>query len=203
MARNNVSLLSMVGSAYLSDTERETNDFYATDPNSLIIFLDALRRDNIKLHKNIWECACGTGTLSKILIEKGYDVLSTDIIDRGYGIVNKNTDFLNSEYYTNTKFNGDILTNPPYKFAKEFVEKALEKVENGNYVIMYLKIQFLESKSRKEFLLTNPPKYIYVNSERQQCYINGDMSNKLSSACCYCWFIWEKGFTGDPVIKWI
>lgn len=34
------------------------------------------------------------------------------------------------------------------------------------------------------------------------CYKNGDMTGKSESAIAYAWYVWEKGFTGDPVIKW-
>ena len=68
---------------------------------------------------------------------------------------------------------------------------------------MLLKIQFLEGKARYKLFQNNPPKYVYVNSTRQTCYINGDMSKKISSAPCYCWYIWEKGYTGEPIIRWI
>lgn len=178
--------------------KREQNDFYATDPHALEIFLDKLDEDKIYLHKNIWECACGQGHLSEILKNQGYSVYSTDIIDRGYG--DKISDFLLEE---NAHYSCDILTNPPYKYAKEFVEKALEIQENGYYTIMFLKIQFLEGQARQKLFKKYPPKYVYVNSTRQTCYINGDMSKKMSSASCYCWFIWEKGFKGEPIIRWI
>ena len=68
---------------------------------------------------------------------------------------------------------------------------------------MFLKLTFLEGKARKEFYKKNPPKYIYVFSERQTCYINGDFSEKKGSTVCYCWYIWEKGFTGEPIIRWL
>ena len=200
---NSKSIFVTLGASNHSEGERETNDFYATDPNSLEIFLKALERDGFKLHNYIWECACGNGALSKVLENKGYNVLSTDLINRGYGIVDNDTDFLNGKYYTHTKFEGDILTNPPYKYAKEFVETSLNKLEYGYYCIMFLKIQFLEGKDRRKLFDKYPPKYVYINSARQTCYINGDMSKKMSSATCYCWFIWEKGFKGDPIIKWI
>ena len=200
---NTKSAFVTIGSNCHSERDREKDDFYSTDPKSLEIFLNAIERDGIKLHTNIWECACGQGHLSKVLEENGYNVLSTDLVYRGYGIVDIDTDFLNGKYYTHTKFNGDILTNPPYKYAKEFVEKALEKIEWGHYVVMFLKIQFLEGKARRKMFEKSPPKYIYVNSERQLCYMNGDLNNKMSSATCYCWFIWEKGFKGDPIVKWI
>lgn len=195
---NKKSTFVTLGASNHSDGEREINDFYATDPNALEIFLKALERDGFKLHKNIWECACGQGHLSEVLKNKGYEVLSTDLIDRNYG--KGNIDFLKS---INDEWCGDILTNPPYKYAKEFVEKALQVTRKDGYTIMFLKIQFLEGQGRKELFKKYPPKYIYVNSARQICYINGDMSKKMSSATCYCWFVWEKGFDGEPIIRWI
>ena len=97
----------------------------------------------------------------------------------------------------------DILTNPPYKYAQEFVEHSLDLQSKGNKTIMFLKIQFLEGKKRSKLFDKYPPKYVYVNSARQICYLNGDMSKKMSSATCYCWFVWEKGYFGDTIVKWI
>ena len=195
---NKKTTFVQLGASNHSDGEREDNDFYATDPKTLEILLDQLKIDGIKLHNNIWEPACGQGHLSEVLKENGYKVWSTDLVDRGYGT--GNTDFLKS---VSDSWCGDILTNPPYKYAKEFVEKALDVARNGCYTVMLLKIQFLEGKERYKLFKKYPPKYVYVNSSRQTCYINGDMSKKMSSASCYCWFIWQKGFEGEPIIRWI
>ena len=43
---NSTALFSIMTSSSHSDTEREKNDFYSTDPKTLEIFLDALKRDN-------------------------------------------------------------------------------------------------------------------------------------------------------------
>jgi hypothetical protein len=43
--------------------------------------------DNEKFSGDIWECACGDGTMSKVLEETGCAVLSSDLYDRGYGEV--------------------------------------------------------------------------------------------------------------------
>lgn len=196
---NKKSTFVTLGASSHSEGEREVNDFYSTDPEALEIFLKALERDGFKLHNNIWECACGMGHLSEVLKKYNYDVYSTDLINRGYG-EQYNVDFLDSFILNKST---DILTNPPYKYAKEFVEHALKLVNEGYYVVMFLKIQFLEGKDRRKLFNKYPPKYVYVNSARQICYINGDMSKKMSSATCYCWFIWEKGFTGEPIIRWI
>ena len=194
---NKTTTFVQLGASSHSNTERAKNDYYATDPESLKIFLKALKRDNFVLHDDIWECACGEGHLSKVLESEKYKVYSSDLIDRGYGI--SGVDFLEQK----NKWGGDILTNPPYKYAEEFVKKALELITPKNYVIMYLKIQFLEGKKRRSLFNKYPPKYVYINSSRQTCYINGDMSKKMSSASCFCWYIWEKGYIGEPIIRWI
>lgn len=194
---NKATTFAQLGASNHSDIQREANDFYATDPNTLELLLKKLIEDGIKLNTNIWECACGQGHLSKVLEKHNYNVLSTDLIDRGFG--NAGIDFLKAP----SGWNGDIITNPPYKYAQEFVEKSLEVLNVGRYSIMLLKVQFLEGKGRYKMFKKHPPKFVYVNSTRQTCYINGDMSKKLSSASCYCWFIWQKGFYGETRIRWI
>ena len=137
----------------------------------------------------------GGGHLSKLLVSKGYDVKSTDLIDRGYGT--PNVDFLKCE----EKFNGDILTNPPYKYALEFVEKALELINVGNKVIMFLKLTFLEGQERRRLFDTMQLSKVYVFSKRQQCAKNGNFTG--SSAVAYAWFVWIKGYKDLPKIEWI
>lgn len=148
---------------------------------------------------HVWECACGEGHLSKVLEAHGYDVTSTDLVDRGFGV--GGVDFLSSDEV----FDGDIVTNPPYKYAKEFVEHAIQCVPNGHRVAMFLKIQFLEGKSRRELFDRYPPKLIYVATGRINCCKNGDFSKEQrsnNSAQAYAWFIWEKGYTGEPTVRW-
>lgn len=197
----NASVFNCLAASNHSDVNREQNDYYATDPKSLEQFLVELDKTDIKLNKNIWEPACGEGHISKVLINKGYNVLSTDLIDRGFG--KGNVDFLQTkDKLTNT----DILTNPPYKFAEEFVYKALDILDTCSHCVMYLKIQFLEGKSRYNLFQKYPPKFIFVHSTRQVCALNGEFikdGKQIGSAVCYAWYVWEKGYNGDTIVKWI
>ena len=130
----------------------------------------------------------------------GYDVRSSDLYDR---CGNEVFDFLSIE---NTHWDGNIITNPPYKFALDFVYKALQIVPDGKKVCMFLKIQFLEGKARRELFRSHPPKVVYVSSSRLLCAPNGDFEHATKnggSAVAYAWFVWEKGFKGDTVVKWI
>ena len=190
---NSKSTYVTLGASNHSTTERENNDFYATEPKALELLLNIEEFDPY-----VWECACGKGHLSEVLKKRGYIVKSTDLIDRGYG--EGNVDFL----LCTEKHNGDIITNPPYKYAQQFVEHALELIPDGNRVAMFLKLTFLESKNRREMFEKYPPEYIYVSSSRLQCALGGDFESYKgnSSAAAYGWFIWRKGFTGEPRVRW-
>lgn len=170
--------------------EAEKHDFYATDPRAVELLLNVE-----SFNKMILEPACGAGHISKALEANHYSVISTDLYDRGYGT--SGVDFLK----WNEKFPGDIITNPPYRHARQFVEKALDVVDVGAKVAMFLKLTFLEGQARKEFFKTNPPRTIYVSSKRLQCAKNADFSG--TSMIAYAWFVWEKGYTGATIIKWI
>ena len=194
---NKNSVFKTLGASNHTDNERENNDFYATDP----IAIDVLIRDgNVTFNNPIWECACGQGHLSEKLKEYGYDVYSTDLIDRGYG--QGNIDFLQCT----DKWKGDIVTNPPYKYSKEFIEHAMELVSEGHRVYMFLKIQFLEGKARKELFKKYPPRCVYVSSGRILCAKNAMfeiMKAGGGSAVAYAWFEFEKGYKGKSELKWI
>ena len=182
--------LSIVG-ANIKGT-REINDFYPT-PSYATTSL--LKRENFGT--NVLEPACGDGAISKLLLKEGYKVYSFDLIDRGYG--SGNLDFLKE--YIPTTFDA-VITNPPYKNSLDFVKKSLSCVNDNGKVAMLLKLVFLESIKRYKFFMENPPKTIYVFSKRLKIYKNGNVG-KNSGLVCYAWFVWERGYKGNPIIKWI
>ena len=186
---NGHSLWGCLGVQTSDDKDREPHDYYATHPEAA----EWLIKLEPTLNKNIWECACGEGHLSKVFEQAGFNVTSTDLIDRGYGV--GGVDFLKCE----EPFDGDIVTNPPYRYADEFIEHALSLVPAGNHVCMFLKVQFLEGQKRRHLYETNPPKTIWVSSKRIKCGKNGHFQ---SSMIAYAWFVWQKGYTGDTVLKW-
>ena len=189
------SIYRILGASNHSTKDRQQHDYYATEPKAVELLLA-----EETFAPTIWECACGEGHLSKVLEKAGYSVISTDFVYRGFGYP-LSVDFLSDK--AEGCFSGDIITNPPYKFALEFVEQALKVVMPHSKVAMFLKLTFLEGQRRKDFFKANPPKTIYVSSSRLICAKNGDFNKYDSSAVAYAWFVWEKGYSGDPVIKWI
>ena len=82
---NKASVYKTLAASNHSSSEREKNDFYATDPKAIDLLLEKENFSDL-----IWEPACGQGHLSKRLEQNGYEVLSTDLIDRGFGIAGVN-----------------------------------------------------------------------------------------------------------------
>jgi len=172
----------ILGASNHVEFEREENDYYATDPKAI----DDLFRVE-QFSDLIWECACGQGHLSERIKKYGKKVISTDLIDRNYG--KGGIDFLKQEGIV---FNGDIITNPPYKYCSEFILKALELIQLSHKVAMFLKIQTLEGANRyRDIYSKYPPKTIYVFSRRIKCFMNG-IDDRKSSAIAYGWYVWEK-----------
>lgn len=193
---NKTTVYATLGASNHSVEERADLDYYATDP----IAIDVLINDGgVTFDKPIWECSCGEGHLSERLKKYGYNVRSTDLVDRGYG--EGGVDFL--KY--NEEWDGDIVTNPPYKFAKEFIEHAMDLIPDRCRVFMFLKIQFLEGKSRKELFKKYPPKNVYVSCSRIFCAKNGNFDEKKTgnSAVAYAWYEFEKGYSGESKLKWV
>lgn len=193
---NAKSVYTCHGASNHSEGERQQHDYYATDPEAVEALLQRER-----FNPYVWECACGEGHISEILKAHGYKVKSSDLYDRGYEGT-ETIDFLTvRKEDIKHDFSRDIITNPPYKYAKEFVEKALEISMDSTKIAMLLKLTFLEGKSRKELFERNKPKTIYVFGNRIDCWKNGIKPEKPQKAVCYAWFVWEKGYKGDPVIK--
>jgi hypothetical protein len=152
----------------------------------------------VKLDTNILEPSAGNGHLAEVLKNHGYSVTCKDIVQRDYPL-DATWDFLKTE----EKWHGDIVMNPPYKDALKHVEKAIDIIQPGHKVLAFLKLQFLEGKKRRRFFETKQLKTVYVSTSRLNCANNGNFEKFESSAVCYAWFEWEKGFNGDPIIKWI
>ena len=181
------SALAYVG--HNAKGDREKDDFYPTPPSATQSLLD-----NQKFEGNIWECACGNGAMSKVMKESGYEVYSSDLIDRGYG--ETGVDFLES-----TKQVDNIVTNPPFKLATEFTLKGFELARKK--VVMLSKISYLEGVKRRE-LIFNKNKLERVLIFTRRVPFKKESTNKLAGGLmAFGWFIYDVNYNGKPTIDWI
>ena len=181
MARSKHSIFANIGASNHSSYDREKDDYYATDVSAI----DMLHKHNLLVDGKYWECACGDGRLSERLKEYGYDVISSDLFDRGYGVTG--VDFLIQE-------NGydNIITNPPYTFINDFLVKGIELAEHRLYI--FARLQTLETIGRyNKVFKDNPPRYVCPFVKRIPCYRGGENDKRFKqSAVAYAWFIWDK-----------
>lgn len=191
LRENPKNMMYMMGGKGMGKEKRDKYDYYATNPIAVDYLLEYETFDH-----NVWECACGEGNISKKLEEYGYNVKSTDLIYRGFG-EEKPVNFL----METEKFDGDIITNPPFRNALEFVNKALELSKRK--VAMLMKLQFLETKKRYNKLFNkHPPSKVYIFVKRIECYKNNEIPN-YAGAIAFAWFVWDKEYDGEPIIRWI
>ena len=195
----NEDIYKILGSSNHALQERADYDFYTTPTIAVSKLLEELKKLNITLPKSIIEPSVGIGNIAKPLIENGHKLYCFDIVDRGFPNTNV-VDWLSVK--TSPEEEIAIIANFPFKKIQEHTEHSLSLLNKGEYLISLAKIQFLETKSRKELFIKEPPKYVLVFSERIKCLANGE-DDKTSSAICFCWYIFEKGFKGLPQIDWI
>lgn len=186
-------IFKQMGASSHTDKVRQKEDYYATDPIAADWLLKLLY---IPKDKVVWECCSGEDHLANVFREHGYEVRTSDIVKRLP--TTEYLDFMNQD----EEWDGTIVTNPPYNHATKFVEKALQTVTRGNYVCMFLKVQFLEGKERKNLFKKYPPKFVCVSSSRLSCAQNGDFERYPGSFVAYAWFIWEKGYEGETILRW-
>lgn len=201
----NKSKATIMGS---SSENRSDLDFYETPLDVTKAFLDASGwqpKTNV-----IWEPAAGNGAIAFVVKDyfPGAMVVTSDIKTRALGLTME-SDFLQHQWAEGKEFlqNKDIITNPPFSHAQQFVEKALELV-NGD-IVMLLRLAFLETTARRELFNKKHLREVWVSSKRihfTSPYLTQrerETGKKSNSGMAMAWFIFNRNYTGDPVIKWI
>lgn len=164
-------------------------DFYPTPSWATFALVD-----NEKLTGDIWECACGDGAMSNVLEMTSQEVRSTDLYERGYG--ESGIDFRTSE-----EKSSNIVTNPPFNAAEEFVHSGLRNATSK--FALLLRLAFLEGAGRQHSIFQKkPPSRVRVFSERITFYPK-NVEQKGSGTTAYAWFVWDQAHSGPTELKWL
>lgn len=164
-------------------------DFYPTPPWATYALME-----NEEFAGGIWESACGDGAMSSVLESSGSTVRSSDLFDRGFGECG--VDFL-----TATERHENIVTNPPYNLAEEFVRVGLLKAKKK--LALLLRLAFLEGAGRQKGIFsTSPPSRVWVFSERITFYPK-NAKRQGSGTTAYAWFVWDRDHIGSTQLLWV
>jgi len=169
---------------------REQDDFYPTPSEGVEALLSVETFEG-----PIWECACGDGAISRVLEAHGYRVISTDLVDRGYG--QARTDFL-MEWESRAP---NIVTNPPFKNIPEFMLQALRL--STAKVAFLMRIGCLEGAERGKIYRSSPLARVWVFSNRLQIWRNGEKTSRSGGMIGFAWFVWDHNHKGPPTLGWL
>ena len=182
---------------------RAENDYYATNPSDTKEFLELIDEEYKLDGSKIIEPAAGEGHIVNVLKSRypHSKITSRDLVDRGIGEIESGIDFLNDSRTEHFDF---TITNPPFNIAKDFIDKSL-KISDVAFI--FAKLQFLEGVSRKPWFANVPLKYVYVYSHRANPWKNGQSTDengkKWSSTMAFAWYVFDKSYTGRPIVNWI
>lgn len=172
------------GHGAIGQHSREADDFYPTPRPMTDALLSVESVGSV-----VWEPACGDGAISKACIARGSRVISTDLVDRGYGV--PRIDFLMERDARAPT----IITNPPFKLWLKFAEHALTLASEK--VILFGRLAILEGKNRGRFYRDQPPARVWVHSSRTKWDFKD--FGKQTGMIAFCWIVWERGSKGTQL----
>ena len=182
-------------------SERGDHDFYSTDYKATAHLFAVLKKHRIILPHTIIEPSVGKGHIAKVCKVLGHDVICYDVVDRGYpGTILQDWETVQRPALDHMA----IIMNPPYSRALEHLSHAIDMLHDGEYCCALLRLQFLETRKRKIFFEKYPMRYVAVFSFRILCAKNDEEeARQVHSAIAFAWYIWQKGFVGNPELLWI
>jgi hypothetical protein len=169
-------------------------DAYFSPPEAAFSLLEI---EDSRLPQCIWEPAAGNGALVRPFEAAGFKVVASDIADYGLEGCVTGLDYLSAKRPHGVE---GIVTNPPYKIAVEFAEKALKEAP---YLALLLRTNFLESTARLPFFRKHQPARIWISSRRlPMMHRHGWKGPQAPSNTCFAWFVWDAGSMQKRIVDW-
>jgi hypothetical protein len=169
-------------------------DAYFSPPEAVISLLH-IEADY--LPRRIWEPAAGDGAIVRPLEAAGFTVIASDIADYGLRGCQSGINYLTTKARPDVD---GIITNPPYKLAMRFAERALEEVP---YLALLLRTNFLESTARLPFFRKFQPARIWISSRRlPMMHRYGWQGPRAPSNTCFAWFVWDARSEQKRIVDW-
>lgn len=172
------------------------DDLYETPPEAVRALLRVEQLPHF-----IWEPACGPGSIVTVLREAGHTVFASDLVEYGCPDSVSRRDFLMewASMWTLPYRCEAIVTNPPFKLAREFVERALQLTPK---VVMLLRLAFLEGSTRAEILDRGHLARVHVFRNRlPRMHRAGWTGKQASSSLAFAWYVWDVDHKGPTELK--
>lgn len=178
--------------------ERDEYDWYVEPFECSLALISELQ-----ITGRIWDPAVGSGRILHSASQLGCTTVGSDVVKRSE-LCDFTSDFL---AITECPEYDHIVSNPPFGVAEDFVRKAIEILTEGQTASMLLPLVWMAGFSKKrDWLPTSPLAHIMPMSPRpsmppgrviQQGQKPGNGTKDFA------WFVWRKGYQGDPSIRFL
>lgn len=173
--------------------ERAENDFLPTPPEPTRALL-AAEYPRLKCFNKIWEPAAGDGAMVRELRNCGFEVVASDLIDRGCGAV------IRDYYDFKTAPAKAMFTNPPYTECNwrdgkgGWIAHALENLKL-EYMALLLSWNWPAAGGLAELYAKYPPARVYLM--RWKIDFTGQGAPPMLNA----WFVWDTKWQGETALR--
>ncbi|WP_314188792.1 hypothetical protein [Paracoccus yeei] len=175
---------------------KDSRDDFPTPPWATRALVEhVIGADRVK-DLNCLEPACGRGYMARPLAEYFETVVAADAHCYGFAPVR---DFLSYPYEAGA--HDWVITNPPFRLAEDFVERALSVARVG--VAILARTVFLESVGRYRSIFRDRPPAIFAQFSERVPMVKGRVDQRATTATGYAWFVWLHGNNNPPQLAWV
>jgi hypothetical protein len=174
------------------------HDDFPTPPWATRAFFKYVAPELVGKQLTFLDPACGRGHMIRVLREYGFRALAFD--NYRYDRSHRMGDYLD-EQQQYPRYDV-MMTNPPYRYADEFVQRALREASVG--VAMLVRTMWLEGQRRQlELFGPHPPLRVVVFSRRMQSTY-GKVIQHGQAMMSHSWFWWNKQAPRfRPILSWL
>jgi len=172
-----------------SGYERVEHDLYETPAWCTEVLLR-----HVVFQRKILEPAAGRGAIAKVLSKNNYEPICQDLMVRDY-VPCEEFNFFKREYVPKSF---DIITNPPYDKAEEFVRHALAITGGTQKVAMLLRNEWDCAHTRTDLFTDEVFRMKIVLTRRPRWIADTDGSPRHN----YAWYVWCHGWYAPPELRY-
>ncbi|MGN6486990.1 MAG: hypothetical protein ACTHLT_04110 [Devosia sp.] len=151
----------------------------------------------------VWDPACGLGRIVEQARVANLEAVGSDVVRRSEYCERK-SDFLQRTFEPNFK---NIVTNPPFGKAEEFVREAIRITPQGGKVAVILPLVWVSGfSSKRDWLPHSPLRTLYPISPRPSMPPGKVIEAGVkpgNGTKDFAWLVWEVGYTGQASVKFM
>jgi hypothetical protein len=159
----------------------------------------------------ILDPCCGWGRILQAAARAGYEVMASDIANRGCAIDGfREADFLNPapDHLRWTLQAGSLVTNPPFDRLEECSNRAVALLDAPGSAITKVAFVFpIRRLPAARWLSSTPLHHIWMLTPRPSMPTGEHIRNggKVGGGTQdFAWLVWARGYTGAPaVLGWL